>query len=89
MLRELYDLFEKKTEVVLNKVLHDISSKSGQDEMQTMMKDIYQVPLLGIIPCFCDVLKSEGNIIFPLDKPDHPFAKILDEMANRIDKNFP
>jgi septum site-determining protein MinD len=89
MLRELYDLFEKKTEVVLNKVLHDISSKSGQDEMQTMMKDIYQVPLLGIIPCFCDVLKSEGNIIFPQDKPDHPFAKILDEMANRIDKNFP
>ncbi|NWG11753.1 ParA family protein [Candidatus Bathyarchaeota archaeon] len=87
MLRELYDLFEKKTEVILNKVLHDFSSKAGKEEMQTAMKDIYQVPLLGIIPCFCDVLKGEGNIIFAQDKPEHPFAKILDEIANRIDKN--
>lgn len=88
MLRELYDLFEKKTEVILNKVLHDFSSKAGKEEMQTMMKDIYQVPLLGIIPCFCDVLKGEGNIIFAQDKPEHPFAKIMDEIANRIDKNM-
>lgn len=87
MLRELYDLFEKKTEVILNKVLHDISSKAGKEEMQTMIKDVYQVPLLGIIPCFCDVLKGEGNIIFAREKPEHPFTKILDEIANRIDKN--
>jgi septum site-determining protein MinD len=87
MLRELYDLFEKKTEVVLNKVLHDVSSQSGKEEMQTMLKDVYQVPLLGIIPCFCDVLKGEGNVIFAQEKPEHPFAKILDEIANRIDKN--
>lgn len=87
MLRELYDLFEKKTEVILNKVLHDFSSKDGKDEMQTMIKDVYQVPLLGIIPCFCDVLRGEGNVIFPMDKPEHPFTKILDEIANRIEKN--
>jgi septum site-determining protein MinD len=87
MLRELYDLFEKKTEVVLNKVLHDFSSATGKDEMQAMIKDVYQVPLLGIIPCFCDVLKSEGGVIFPQDKPDHPFTKILGEIADRIDKS--
>jgi MinD-like ATPase involved in chromosome partitioning or flagellar assembly len=87
MLRELYDLFEKKTEVILNKVLHDFSSKAGKEEMQTVMKDVYQVPLLGIIPCFCDVLKGEGDIIFAQERPEHPFTKILDEIANRIDKN--
>ena len=84
MLRELYDLFEKKTEVVLNKVL-DVSLRTGKDAVQTKLKDIYQVPLLGIIPCFCDVLKAEGGIIFAQEKPDHPFTKILEEMANRID----
>jgi septum site-determining protein MinD len=84
MLRELYDLFEKKTEVILNKVL-DVSSRTGKDAVQTKLKDIYQVPLLGIIPCFCDVLKAEGGVIFAQEKPDHPFTKILDEMANRID----
>jgi MinD-like ATPase involved in chromosome partitioning or flagellar assembly len=83
MLKELYDLFEKKTEIVLNKVL-DGSMKAGRDEVKTRLKDIYQVPLLGIIPCFCDVLKAEGGLIFAQDKPDHPFTKIVEEMADRI-----
>lgn len=87
MLRELYDLFEKKTEIVLNKVLYDVSSKSGKEEVQTKIKDMYQVPLLGIIPCLCDVARAEGNIIFAQERPEHPFAKILDEIANRIDNN--
>jgi MinD-like ATPase involved in chromosome partitioning or flagellar assembly len=85
MLRELYDLFEKKTEVILNKVL-DPHPLTRKDEIQTKLKDIYSVPLLGIVPCFCDVLKAEGGIIFPRDKPEHPFTKILDNMANRIER---
>lgn len=88
MLRELYDLFEKKTEIVLNKVFSDAYSKSGREEMQTKIKDLYQVPLLGVIPCFCDISKAEGNIIFAQEKPEHPFARILDELANKIDNNL-
>ncbi len=84
MLRELYDLFEKKTEIVLNKVL-DASLKSNKEETKAKMKEIYQVPLLGIVPCFCDVLKAEGGIVFAQDKPDHPFTKILDEMSTKIE----
>ena len=84
MLKELYDLFEKKTEIVLNKVL-DGSVKTGKDEARNRLKDVYQVPLLGVIPCYCDVLKAEGGLIFAQDKPDHPFTKILEEMANKID----
>jgi septum site-determining protein MinD len=84
MLRELYDLFEKKTEIVLNKVL-DASSKERREEVQAKMKDVYQAPLLGVIPCFCDILRAEGNTIFPEDKPDHPFTKVLSEIAREID----
>jgi septum site-determining protein MinD len=87
MLHELYDLFEKKTDLVLNKVLHDISSEPKKEEMQTRIKDVYKVPLIGIIPCFCEVLKGEGNIIFAQERPEHPFAKILDEIAYKIDNN--
>jgi septum site-determining protein MinD len=84
MLRELYDLFEKKTEIVLNKVLD--AAKSRKQEVQEKTKDVYQVPLLGVIPCYCDVLRAEGGILFAQEKPDHPFTKLLDEMANEIDK---
>jgi septum site-determining protein MinD len=83
MLRELYDLFEKKTEIILNKVL-DVP-KLGKD-IHARVKDVYQVPLLGLVPCFCDVLKAEGSIIFAKDKPEHPFTRILSEMADTIEK---
>lgn len=76
MLRELYNLFEKKTGLVINKVF-DSASKSKRDEMAKKVKSVYQVPLLGIVPCFCEILRAEGNFIFPQDKPDHPFTKIL------------
>jgi len=87
MLRELYDLFEKKTDLILNKILQDVSSKPGKEALQAKIKDVYQVPLLGVIPCFCDVLKGEGNFIFAQEKPEHPFTKILDEIAGKIDSN--
>jgi MinD-like ATPase involved in chromosome partitioning or flagellar assembly len=85
MLSELYNLFEKKTGLVINKVLE--ASKSKSAELAKKVKDVYQVPLLGAVPCFCEILRAEGNFIFPQDKPDHPFTKILAEMAQKIENN--
>lgn len=86
MLVELYNLFEKKTGLVLNKVLDD-SATAKKAEMSAKVKAAYQVPLLGIVPCFCEVLRAEGNFIFAQDKPDHPFTKILVEMTRKIESN--
>jgi MinD-like ATPase involved in chromosome partitioning or flagellar assembly len=86
MLRELYNLFEKKTGIVINKVL-DYNSKNKREELYDRVKNTYQVPLLGIVPCFCDILRAQGNFIFAQDKPDHPFSVLLDEMAKKIDAN--
>ncbi len=86
MLRELYNLFEKKTGLIFNKVL-DAGSKTKQEEMDNKAKTTYQVPLLGLIPCFCEILRAEGGLIFARDKPDHPFTKILGEIAKKIDSN--
>lgn len=86
MLQELYNLFEKKTGLVLNKVL-DASATAKKAEMSSKIKTTYHVPMLGIVPCFCEVLRAEGNYIFAQDKPDHPFTKILAEMARKIENN--
>jgi MinD-like ATPase involved in chromosome partitioning or flagellar assembly len=86
MLVELYNLFEKKTGLVLNKVL-DTSVTAKKTEMQNKIKADYQVPMLGMVPCFCEILRAEGNLIFVQDKPDHPFTKILAEMARKIENN--
>lgn len=86
MLRDLYDLFEKKTEIVLNKVIYDDALRGGKDKLQALVKDTYKVPLLGVIPCLCDISRAEGKMIFVHEKPDHPFTRILDEVAAKIDK---
>ena len=86
MLQELYNLFEKKTGLVLNKVL-DASATAKKAEMNAKVKASYHVPMLGLVPCFCEVLRAEGNFIFAQDKPDHPFTKILTEMARKIENN--
>ncbi len=86
MLKELYNLFEKKTGIVINKVL-DFNVQGKREELYDRVKNTYQVPLLGIVPCFCDILRAEGNFIFTQDKPDHPFSQLLDEMAKKIDAN--
>jgi septum site-determining protein MinD len=84
MLHELYDLFEKKTEIVLNKFL-DAPNLPGGQTMQAKIKDIYEAPLLGIIPCYCDVLRAKGNVIFIEEKSEHPLTRILEDMAKKID----
>jgi MinD-like ATPase involved in chromosome partitioning or flagellar assembly len=86
MIKELYNLFEKKTGLVLNKVL-DPSVTAKKTEMQNKIKTDYQVPMLGIVPCFCEILRAEGNLIFVQDKPDHPFTRILGEMAKKIEND--
>ena len=86
MLNELYNLFEKKTGLVLNKVL-DPTATAKKAEWGAKIKTNYHVPLLGILPCFCEILRAEGNLIFVQDKPDHPFTKIMGEMAKKIENN--
>ena len=88
MLQELYNLFEKKTGLVLNKVLDSTATATAKrNEMSEKIKTVYHVPMLGIVPCFCEILRAEGNLIFVQDKPDHPFTKILAEMARKIENN--
>jgi MinD-like ATPase involved in chromosome partitioning or flagellar assembly len=88
MLQELYNLFEKKTGLVLNKVLDSTATATAKKaEMGEKVQQVYHVPMLGIVPCFCEILRAEGNLIFVQDKPDHPFTKILAEMARKIENN--
>jgi MinD-like ATPase involved in chromosome partitioning or flagellar assembly len=84
MVRDLYRLFEKKTGLVINKVL-DSNSQSHKNEMHAKVASVYNMPLMGLIPCFCDVLRAEGELIFAQDKPDHSVTRILEKMARQIE----
>ena len=87
MTSELYDLFEKKTGILVNKVVADfLSSKEEKNKFNKYIKSVHTLPILATIPCYCEVLRAAGNFIFSEEKPEHPFTKTIDELATTIEK---
>ncbi|UCG36621.1 MAG: MinD/ParA family protein [Candidatus Bathyarchaeota archaeon] len=87
MTQELYDLFEKKTAILMNKVpVEFLSSSIGKDGVYKRFETVHTLPILKVIPCFCDVLRSGGITVFSRDEPDHPFTKHLEDIAAKMEK---
>jgi len=86
MINELYDLFEKKTGLVMNKVFTEIlQSKTHRADLAKQLLNSYNLPLIEMIPCFCDILREGGTKIFATENLEHPFIKILDRVATTIE----
>jgi MinD-like ATPase involved in chromosome partitioning or flagellar assembly len=83
MIRDFYGIFDKKAQIILNKVPFDFLSI----EKQTKFKWL-QLPVAGAIPCSCDILEAEGECFFAAEKPNHVFSRTLREVAakNRINE---
>jgi len=86
MIDELYDLFEKKTGLIMNKVLTEVlSSKTQRSDLAKQLMNSYNLPLVEMIPCFCDILREGGTKVFATENPEHPFVKTLDRVAASIE----
>jgi len=86
MIDELYDLFEKKTGLIMNKVLTEVlTSKTERSDLAKKLLNSYNLPMIEMIPCFCDILRTGNSSIFAMENPDHPFVKTLDRVATNID----
>jgi septum site-determining protein MinD len=87
MTQELYDLFEKKAAILMNKVpIEFLSTPVDREGVYKRFESTHTLPVLKVIPCFCDVLRAGGTKIFARDDPDHPFTKHLREVAGKIEK---
>ncbi len=87
MTSELYELFEKKTGILMNKVIAEyLRSKKEREKFYNHFNSIHKLPILASIPCFCDVLRAAGDYIFSEKNPNHPFTKTIDQLATQIEK---
>ena len=88
MVHELYHLFEKKTAILMNKVpIEFLSTQLERDGIYKRFEDTHTLPVLKVIPCYCDVLRAGGSKIFTRDEPEHAFAKHVEDITSKID-NF-
>jgi septum site-determining protein MinD len=87
MIQELYELFDKKAGIVMNKVpMEVLSSENEKGNFFKRFNNLHNLPIVGAIPCFCDVLRAGGTYIFTDEKPEHPFTKALERIAAKIEK---
>jgi len=87
MIHELYDLFDSKTGILMNKVpVEIVSSQTGKRKLRKQFETIHGLPILEMVPCFCDVLRAGGTYIFTEEKPEHPFTKIVGRIATKIER---
>jgi septum site-determining protein MinD len=87
MIKELYELFDKKTGIIMNKVPIDILlSEKDKEGFFKRFNNLHHMPIIGAIPCFCDVLQAGGTYIFTDEKPEHPFTEALERIAEKVEK---
>lgn len=80
MINDLYDLFEKKTGIVVNKVPETILL--GRVPLKL---DPHQLPIVDLVPCSCDVLQSGGEYLFAFEKKEHPVTYTLRKIATKME----
>jgi septum site-determining protein MinD len=89
MVGELYDLLEKRAIVLMNKVPERlITNEEMRKRMTNQFKSAFNLPVIDLLPCYCDVLSLERTTIMAVEKPEHPFSQGLVEVAQRIEKSI-
>jgi MinD-like ATPase involved in chromosome partitioning or flagellar assembly len=87
MLAEFYDEFEKRTIVLMNKAFPQTQNWSNkkQKELINQMEKALKHPIIGVIPCYCDVLQAKRASLLAIEKPNHPFLRNLQEVAKKLE----
>lgn len=90
MIKDIYDAFRKRTFILINKAFPEktpFSDEANKGIIQQIEKTLNK-PVIGEIPCFCDVLAASRNMIFTLNKPEHAFTKSLEALAKELAKSL-
>jgi len=84
MIKGVYQTLERKTGIIMNKVPTGYSSMKISDEMKERLQAHFKLPIIGMIPCHCDVLCSPQHAIFIIEKKTHPLVENFRTLAGKI-----
>lgn len=86
MINELYEAFEKKTYVFINKATP--AYQYNESESSTILEELtplFSTPILSVVPCYCDLLNSR-MMIYTHELPEHPFSKAITDAATKLSR---
>lgn len=87
LINDLYLELDKKTLVLINKIFPETiytTQKNEKEEIEKIEEQL-ESAIIGVIPCYCDVLQAKRSTIMVLEKPNHPFTKKLEDIAKILE----
>jgi MinD-like ATPase involved in chromosome partitioning or flagellar assembly len=90
ILKEYNDILKDKTYIILNKVFpeRDHWSNEKQKEYINQLPESLRNLVIGAIPCYYDVLKTEKRLLI-LEEPTHPLVQGLHEIIQELVHEYP
>lgn len=92
LITAIYRVLEKKTFILVNKYVSRLicsdpeASMLPLDEKSIAEKLDLNLPMIGAIPCYCDLMLTGGETIHAIDKANHPFVSKLRLVASKIEQ---
>ncbi len=81
-IKEIYDTIKTKSYLIVNKTPTDNLSKAL--EIGESISSELKIPLLAAIPYYNDIVLSNGIEYLVLTRPEHPFTRIMDNIADKV-----
>jgi len=83
----VYEALGRKSGVLLNKIpMEQIAAGGGAEKFGKQIESDVGLPLLGVIPCMCELMAMGGKTIYTLEKPDHTFTRCITEISETLKK---
>ena len=83
----VYQALGKKSGIILNKIpVEQMAAGGGKEKFGKQIESDMGLPLVGMIPCMCELMAYGGKIIYSIEKPDHTFSKAVSEIAETFKK---
>jgi len=83
----VYDALGRKSGMLLNKIpMEQIAASGGAEKFGKQIESEVGLPLLGMIPCMCELMAMGGKTIYTLEKPDHTFSRSITQISETLKK---
>ncbi len=76
--------------ILVNKVAPAVVATDEGSKVGKWLEDEFKLDVIGLIPCYCEVLNFDGTLekpsrAFIMEQPDHPFAKAIVEITQKLE----
>jgi len=86
MVNDLYSMLEKRAIVLMNKIPEQmLIDKAMRNRLIDQFKKAFKLPVIGLLPCNCEIMRQERSTIMALEKPKHSFSQGLVEATKHIE----